>query len=515
MSTIDRRKFLLGSAGVAALAVLAACGRNDNGSGDNGSSGGGGSAQRGGTLRVGVLGKPDATQKDPHQNLSNDSDFLIMSLVYDALTVPTAEQNTAPRLAKEWKQSDDGRTWTFTVADGAVFHDGSPVTADDVVWSLQRIANDKTIAFKVPVPADQVKVVDDRRFSLTSPAPNSQIPLLVRLVTFVMKKGTEPDAWQGSGPFKMATYSNGRARLVRNDAWHGGAPYLDAIEVVPFASAEAMSNAVLGGSIDLASAVGAVAGRTAEADDRLTVVRRPNDAVMPIVMRTASGPFADARVREAMRLIADRPQMVQSVLSGYGEVGNDVLGTGDQDYDKSLPQRARDLDKAKKLLADVKFDTGRTYDFFTIDEAAGQVDSARVFAKQAADAGVKLNVKVQDSTAFYDTTWCKADLYNMFWGTNDSVVFFADKVLKKDAKNNETGWADPTFERSYAQLLASRDAGEQKSASATMQHAEYDDGGYLVWGVTDGVDVAAKKVHNLPTAPGFGRMQLEKVWLES
>lgn len=513
MPTVDRRQFLIGTAGLATLAALAACGRN-SGSSDE-TDGAEGPPRRGGTLRVGVLGKPDATQQDPHQNLSNDSDFLIMSLVYDALTVPTADKNVAPRLTKSWEQSDDGRTWTFTIADGAKFHDGSPVTADDVVWSLQRIATDKTIAFKVPVPADQVKVVDANRFSLTSPESNSQIPLLVRLVTFVMKKDTAPAAWQGSGPFRMETYSAGRARLVRNDAWHGGAPHLDAIEVIPFTSAEAMSNAIQGGSIDLASAVGAVAGRAAESNGKLEVIRRANDSVMPIIMRTASGPFADPRVREAMRLIADRPQLVQSVLSGYGTVGNDVLGTGDQFYDTSLPQRARNVDRAKKLLNEAKFDTARTYDFFTIDEATGQVDSAKLFARQAADAGVKLEIKVQDSTAFYDTTWCKADLYNMTWGTNDSVAFFADKVLKKDAKNNETGWNDAGFERAYSELKSARDDAAQRTASTSMQRAEYDTSGYLVWGVTDGVDVAAKTVHGLPTAPGFGRMQLEKVWLES
>lgn len=510
MPTVDRRGFLFGTAGVVALAALAACGRNDAGTG-----GDGGSPRRGGTLRVGALGKPDAVQQDPHQNLSNDSDFLIMSLVYDALTVPTKDRNVAPRLAKSWEQSADGRTWTFTIADGATFHDGSPVTADDVVWSLRRIADDKTIAFKVPVPADQVAVVDARRFSLTSPQPNSQIPLLVRLVTFVMKKGTAPSDWQGSGPFRMESYTAGRARLVRNDSWHGGAPYLDAIEVIPFTSAEAMSNAIQSGDIDLASAVGAVAGRAAETNGKLAVIRRPDDSVMPIIMRTASGPFADPRVREAMRLIADRPQLVRSVLSGYGTVGNDVLGTGDPLYDRSLPQRARDLDRARTLLAEAKFDTGRTYPFFTIDEATGQVDSAKLFAKQAAEAGVRIEVVVQDSTAFYDTTWCKADLYNMTWGTNDSVTFFADKVLKKDAKNNETGWNDGAFEQAYTDLLGARDEASRRTASTAMQRAEYDRSGYLVWGVVDGVDVAATTVHGLPTAPGFGRMQLEKVWLSS
>ncbi|MGV7636446.1 ABC transporter substrate-binding protein, partial [Mycobacterium kansasii] len=86
---------------------------------------------------------------------------------------------------------------------------------------------------------------------------------------------------------------------------------------------------------------------------------------------------------------------------------------------------------------------------------------------------------------------------------------------KKDAKNNETGWDEPAFEQAYTDLLAAQDDAAQRAASTKMQRAEYDNSGYLVWGVTDGVDVAAKTVHGLPTAPGFGRMQLEKVWLAS
>ena len=90
-------------------------------------------------MRVGALGKAASVTRDPHGTQGNESDYLILSLVYDTLAAPGDKTNTAPRLAATWKPSEDLKTWRFTIAEGAKFHDGTPVTADDVVWSLKRL----------------------------------------------------------------------------------------------------------------------------------------------------------------------------------------------------------------------------------------------------------------------------------------------------------------------------------------------------------------------------------------
>ena len=88
--------------------------------------------------------------RDPHGTQANESDYLIISLVHDTLTVPGAEPNTVPRLAANWQASDDLKTWRFTLAEGAKFHDGTPVTAADVVWSLKRLRNTPAGASRLP-----------------------------------------------------------------------------------------------------------------------------------------------------------------------------------------------------------------------------------------------------------------------------------------------------------------------------------------------------------------------------
>ncbi|GAB2551103.1 ABC transporter substrate-binding protein [Nocardia heshunensis] len=428
--------------------------------------------------------------------------------------MPAAKPNVAPRLASGWTQLEDPRSWRFTIAAGAKFHDGSPVRAEDVVWSLRRL---REIAGETKVPvasADAISADGVDGVRITTASPNRDLPMLLRLMTFVVKEGTTDFTTAvGSGPFRLESYHDGNARLVRNDAWHGGAPKLDAIEVQRFESTTALANAVLAGQIDLASNVGAVAGRTAAGRRELSVVRRANDVVIPIVMRTADGPFADARVRTALRLAVDRDTMVKQITSGYGSPANDVLGTADATYDTTLPQRGRDLARARTLLAEAGFDTGRTYQLVTKDEAVGEVDSARLFATQAAEAGVKLEVVVQDANVFYDQTWLKAPLYTANWGTNDSVIFFASKTMVSTTKWNEAGIHDPDLDAAYLRALSATDDNAYAAASREIQRIEYDRGGYLVWGAADGVDVASTKVRDLPTLAGYGRVQLERAWL--
>ncbi|OXY87775.1 ABC transporter substrate-binding protein [Streptomyces diastatochromogenes] len=514
------RRQLLGVGGaLSAAALLAACGGGSGDESAGSASGGSAKPRRGGTLRVGALGRAGAITRDPHGTQSNESDYLILSLVYDTLTVPGAKPNTLPRLAASWKPSADLRTWRFTLAKGARFHDGSPVTAEDVVFSLKRLRATPSGASRLPgIQAKNITAEGTDTVVLVSDYANAELPLLTRLTTFVVPEGTtDKDIAKapGTGPFKLDWFRSGNARLVRNDDWYGGEVHLDAIEVKIFESPQAMANALLAGQIDVASNAGAVAARTAASRKDIQTVRRPNDMAMPLVMRTADGPFADPRVREALRLAVDREAMVKQVLSGYGTVANDILGTGDPAYDKNVPQRTRDLAKARKLLEEAGFDTARTYELFTTEDMAGLAESATLLASQLREAGVKIKVVKQESAVFWDKTWLKGDLYTTYWGTNDSVVFFASKTMVSDSGQNEAGWKDSAFDKSYEKAIGTADTARRTELLQQLQQIEYDRSGYLLWGMADGIDLAGSRVRGLPTLPGYGRVQLESAWLAS
>ncbi|BBC39027.1 ABC transporter substrate-binding protein [Streptomyces graminofaciens] len=515
---LTRRQLLWAGGAIGAGVMLTACGGSDE-EPTGSASGDSGKPRKGGTLRVGALGRAGAITRDPHGSQANESDYLIISLIYDTLTVPGTKPNTEPRLASDWTASKDLKTWRFTIAKGAKFHDGTPVTAEDVVFSLKRLRATPAGASRLPgIQAKNITADGDDTVVVVSDYANAELPLLVRLTTFVVPKGTKDKdiaKAPGTGPFKLDWFRGGNARLVRNDDWYGGEVHLDAIEVKIFESPQAMASALLANQIDVASNVGAVAARTAKGRKDVQTVRRPNDMAMPIVMRTADGPFADAKVREALRLAVDREAMVTQVLSGYGTVANDVLGTGDPAYDKSLPQRARDLAKAKELLKEAKFDTSKTYELYTTEDISGLAESATLFATQVREAGVKIKVVKQESAVFWDKTWLKGDLYTTYWGTNDSVVFFASKTMVSDSGQNEAGWKDEAFDTAYEKAIGTADATERTALLKELQQIEYDSSGYLLWGMADGIDLAGSKVRGLPTLPGYGRVLLEGAWLAS
>ncbi|WP_406003054.1 ABC transporter substrate-binding protein [Streptomyces sp. NBC_00829] len=512
---INRRQLLLAGGAIGATALLAAC---SSGAEDTDTAPAGGSKPKsGGVLRVGALGRASAITRDPHGTQANESDYLILALIYDTLTIPGANPNTKPRLAASWEPSADLKTWKFKIAKGAAFHDGSPVTADDVVWSLKRLRNTPSGAARLPgIKPENIRAEGTDTVVLVSDYANAELPLLTRLTTFVLKKGTAEKAVEkapGTGPFRLDWFRGGNARLVKNDKWYGGAVHLDAIEVTMFETPQAMANALLAGQIDVASNAGAVAARTAASRKDIQVLRRPNDMAMPIVMRTASGPFADVRVREAMRLVVDRDAMVKQVLSGYGTVANDIMGTGDPHLAKDIPQRKKDLAQAKSLLAEAKFDLSKTYDLVTTEDIPGLAESATLFANQAREAGIKIKVVKQESGTFWDKTWKNGDFYTTYWGTNDSVVFFASKTMVSEAGQNEAGWADKEFDASYLKVIGTADETARAAALKELQQIEFAKSGYLLWGMADGIDLAASKVQNLPKLAGYGRVQLENVWL--
>lgn len=149
----------------------------------------------------------------------------------------------------------------------------------------------------------------------------------------------------------------------------------------------------------------------------------------------------------------------------------------------------------------------------TTEDISGLAESATLFASQAREAGIKIKVVKQESGAFYEKTWLKGDLYTTYWGTNDSVVFFASKTLVSEAGQNEAAWADKEFDASYRKVIATADEKARAAVLRELQQIEFDRSGYLLWGMADGIDLAASKVRDLPELAGYGRVQLENVWL--
>jgi peptide/nickel transport system substrate-binding protein len=203
-------------------------------------------------------------------------------------------------------------------------------------------------------------------------------------------------------------------------------------------------------------------------------------------------------VRQAMRLIADRPQMVRQALAGHGLIGNDLYAPFDPAYDKSLPQRHQDIDRAKSLLK-AAGQENLTVDLQSTNGALGMNEGAQVFAQQAKAAGVTVNVKILDSGAFYGDQYLKWTFSTDFWGTRNYLSQVAAGSLPT-SPYNETHWPDAArrkFLALYQQALATVNTDKRVGVTREMQRMEYQFGGYIIWGFSTLLDGYSTKVQGL------------------
>ena len=207
----------------------------------------------GGTLRVAMQ---PIVNTDPIA-ISSDSEVLVANHVYDYLIDIDAQSNIIPRLATEWGASEGGLTYTFQLADGVKWHDGSDFSANDVAWTFNRLRNSEgTPTADLFANVESIEATGDLEVVFKLAEPNSFFLFdLSDNHALILKEGTEDAAsnFNGTGPFKVDRYSpEDRIELVANeDYFIPGQPKLDRVEIVFFSDDAASIDALIGGQIDL------------------------------------------------------------------------------------------------------------------------------------------------------------------------------------------------------------------------------------------------------------------------
>ncbi|MFG3689301.1 ABC transporter substrate-binding protein [Micromonospora sp. NPDC047740] len=468
----------------------------------------------GDTLRYVSIGSPATASNDPHGGLANESDALRFALTYDVLTGQGPDGRTQPRLAETWQPDKTLTRWRFALRRTAVFSDGRPVRAADVLYSLRRIERKATENYGRLAAFDLAasRVVDEHTVEIVSRQPFADVPRALESVTFVVPEGSDDFTTPvpGSGPFRLISSDAQTAVLERHDRWWGPTPPLRRIEVRAVADPQARAQAVLSGQADVAASIAPTAAKQAEGRADLTLVRRPAVTMYPFVMRTDRKPFNDPRVREAVKLAADRPALVQAAFLGYGQVGDDVLAPADPSAPTGLASRQRDVARAKQLLAEAGYGNGLTVTLHTTTSYPGMDTSATLFARQLAEAGITAQVKLNPPDTYFTNVWAKQDFYTGYFG---GIPFFdvARVALLSTSPTNETAWKRPAFDTALNAALANPDEAARNRALGELQRQVRDEGGYVVWGTGDGLDLTRKGVQGLPTGPGFARLFIDQV----
>src|SRR5690606_25530471 len=292
----------------------------------------------------------------------------------------------------------------------------------------------------------------------------------------------------GTGPFRVQSFSPGlQSVFVRNEHyWRPGRPYLDELVLINFGEDDARINALLSSQVDAIDQVPMALVEVLRSDDRLRILSSETGTWLPFTMRVDRPPFDDVRVRQAMRLIVDREQMINQVLSGQGRIGNDLYAPFDPAYAAELPQRRQNIAEARRLLAEAG-QSNLTVELVTAPIQAGAVEAAQVFQQQAKAAGVNVVLNRVDTTTFYGDNYLKWDFAQDFWYTRNYLPQASNGSLP-DSPYNETHWQDPQYVDLVARARSTTDERERTRLLKQAQRIEYERGGLIVWGFMNQVD---------------------------
>lgn len=460
-------------------------------------------ARRGGTLRAGLSGGTSSDTVDPLNPL-NETDYARVYQLYDSLVAMDRDAGPVLALAEEITPNSDATAWTIRLRSGVEFHNGKPLTADDVIYTFQQILDPKAPAAGASaisfVDAGAMKKLDKLTVRVPCKRPFATFYETMPLYYYsIIPVGFDPRHPVGTGPFKFESFTPGvQSTFIRNsNYWQHGLPYVDSVVISDYPDETSQINALLAGQADVVNLLSApaIAGiRSGGAD----VVISDGGGWTPFTMRVDQAPFSDVRVRQAFRLIVNRRQMMEVVFGGYGTLGNDVFGIFDPEYDRALPQREQDIAQAKYLLKRAGHEHLSTQ-IVTGDIAEGVVQAAEVFAQQASAAGVKVAVNKVTPTAFFGPNYLKWTFAQDFWGYYGYLPQVGFATLPA-SPYNETHWDDPHYIDLYNQALATVDGAKRSEIAHEMQRIDYESGGYIIPYFPPLIDGHTTKVHGVAPA---------------
>ncbi|MEA2146577.1 MAG: peptide/nickel transport system substrate-binding protein [Solirubrobacteraceae bacterium] len=502
---LTRAELLRRAAGGAVLlstsGLLAACGSSSSSSATSAPAAAG---KSGGHLRVGATGGGAKDSIDAH-NATADTDIVRISSLYEPLAAPTADFKNIQMVLAESIEPVKGRAdlWDIRLRTGVEFHNGKSMTADDVIFSLLRITDPKNPG----TGAASIGYVDRKGIKKLD-ANTVRVPLTIQNAGFladlgqyfnsIVPVGYDPKKPVGTGAFAYQSFTPGQQSVFTKfpHYWQSGKPLADQLTIIDFTDDTARINALLSGQIDIADTVPTEQIAQIKSNGNLQLIDNPGGGWLPITMRVDQPPFNDVRVRQAFRLIVDRPQMVAQVLSGHGSVANDIYGRFDPDFDSALPQRQQDIAQAKSLLKQAGH-SSLSVTLVTAPVFAGIPEEAQVFAQQASAAGVKVNLQKTDSGTFYGSNYLKWTFAQDFWGPRRYLSQVAQGSLP-NSPFNETHWDDPQFKQLIAAARAELNDAKRTQLIHQAQTIEYNTGGYIIAFFPNYIAAAGAKVGGIP-----------------
>jgi len=481
---------------------------------------------KGGHMRFGMGHGSSTDVLDPGKVLNG-----LLSSTHYAVTNTLTEVDTngalVPKLATEWDSSPDARVWSFKLRSGVEFHDGKSLTAEDVIASINhhRGENSSSSAKTMMDPVLEVRQDGPDRVVVELSGGDADFPFKLSSFNFPIYAARDDGSLAfeegvGVGAYRLVNFEPGvRAAFEKNpNYWHEDRGHFDSAELVSIPDVTARTNALRTGEIDGMDRVELKTIDLLRQTAGITVSEVEGKTHYTFPMHTNTTPFDDHHIRMAVKLGLDREALLETILFGHGQIGNDhPISAAYPFHNAELEQRAYDPEKARWHLRQAGLDSV-DLSLSAADAAfTGAVDAAVLYKEHAAKAGINIEVNREVDDGYWSEVWMKKPWCACYWpgyATPDSIF---TQAYAAGASWNDTFWDHQQFNDLLVRARSELDPNARGEMYADMQRLVRDDGGAIVPFFANDVFAVTDKVGFGQISNNYevdGRLFLERWWFK-
>ncbi len=443
------------------------------------------------------------------------------------LTQIGGDGSLQPSLAESWEASPDAKTWTFKLRDGLEFHNGRSVKASDVIASINHHRGEDSTSAAAPLVSSvkELNADGDGVIVIELDAGNADFPFIMTDYHLPVMPANDDGTmnWQdlvGCGAYKIDNYNAGVSTTLSRHAnhWSDSVAHVDTVELLSIIDQNARTSAIVSGDVHVIDRVDLKTAALMGRNPGVNLVTTTGTLHYSLPMLTDTAPFDDNNVRLAIKYAVNRQEIVDKILFGYGEVGNDhPIGSGQRYFNKDLPQREYDPDKARYYLKQSGLDSLAIEIEASEAAFAGAVDTAILIQNSAKGADIDLKVNRTPNDGFWAEHWIKSPFITSYWSGRPVEDQMFSTAYQSGVSWNETRQSHERFDKLLVDARAELDEELRRGMYYEMQEIVHNEGGALipmyasyVFAVADNVGMPEQLATNWDLD---GERWMERWWL--
>ena len=397
---------------------------------------------------------------DPHKAVAAGTKEVMFN-VFEGLVKPTPDGDLIPAVASGYTVSPDQTVYTFTLREGVLFHNGDPVEMEDVVYSIERCADDSEGTPLIPALSAISDIQsDETTLTITLAQPDSEFLSYLTLAVLPADYDGQDTAPVGTGPFKFVSRAAQDSIVLERFADYWGTPAeLDKVTFRIIENADSLVMSLQSGAIDLFSHL--TTTQAAQLGDDFQILEGTMNLVQALYLNNAAEPFSNEKVRQALCYAVDKQQIIDLAFDGYGSpIGSSMYPAFQKYFVEDLTDYyPYDPERAMELLAEAGYPDGFTMTITVPSNYQPHIDTAQVLVEQLKAVGITAEIQLVEWGTWLDETYTNRQFQSTVVGV-DASNMTARALLERftsTAGDNFINYSDSDYDALFAQVQTAAD----------------------------------------------------------